>query len=364
MSPQEGSWRLGRRASLDGIRGVAIILVILEHIGLRGLPSSGSVGVTLFFTLSGFLISTLMLDEHDSTGTMRLGAFYRRRAFRLLPALVVLLAGMLLAWRLIGPGAATPIDLLLALSFVGNWLSAAGVALHGVEHTWSLAVEEQFYLVWPLVFVLLSRLRRPKMAMCWVAGLGTIASVAIRYVEWDEGRGERWVYFATEARADALLIGCLLAIWMNGRRDRAAAPRLATLAVVAMVPLFATTSFARAVVLPTITPLLAVVLIVSVARGTYRGWLTAPWLVYLGRRSYARYLWNLPLLWIGPSMLPLPKGVATVLMLAATWGLTELSWKYVEAPFQARQRRSARSEASGVRGGVGDLERPIARAET
>lgn len=337
MASGEDGWRLGRRPALDGVRGIAILMVLLDHIALRDLSSAGSVGVTVFFTLSGFLITSLLLEEHATTGRVSLRAFYLRRAFRLFPALIVFLGVMLLAWRFIGSGAATPFDVLLALSFVGNWFSAAGIPLHGVTHTWSLAVEEQFYLAWPIVFILLSRRRALRSKLLWVVGLGAVASATIRYLEWDGGRGGVWVYFATEAHADALLIGCLVAAWLHRRADRAAAPRIATLAVVAMVPLFFSSGVARAVVLPTVAPLLAAALVISVVRGKYSGWLSTPWLVHLGRRSYALYLWNFPLLWIGPTLLPTPRGVSTVLMLGASWGVTCLSWRFVERPLLARR---------------------------
>jgi peptidoglycan/LPS O-acetylase OafA/YrhL len=318
-------------------------MVMLDHIALKGLTSAGSVGVTVFFTLSGFLITALLLEEHGCTRTVDLRAFYRRRALRLLPALVTLLGAMLLAWRVIGSGAATPVDVLLALSYFGNWFSAAGVDLHGLTHTWSLAVEEQFYLVWPFVFRLLSRRGEAQRRLYWVGATGALLVAAIRFLEWSHGSG-RWAYFATEARADALLIGCLVAARLHRSADRRAAPRIATMAVVCMVPLFATVSIGRAVVLPTIAPLLAAAVILAVVRGNYTGWLTAPWLAYLGRRSYAMYLWNFPLLWIGPTLLePLPKGVSTVLMLGASWGLTELSWRYVESPFLRRKNRAKKA---------------------
>lgn len=349
-------WRLGRRPALDGVRGVAILMVLLDHVALRDLSSAGSVGVTVFFTLSGFLITSLMLEEHATAGRVSLREFYRRRAFRLFPALVVFLGAMLLAWRFIGSGAATPLDVLLASSYVGNWFSASGMALHGVTHTWSLAVEEQFYIAWPIVVILLSRRQALRSTLLWVAGLGAVASATTRYLEWDGGRGGVWVYFATEAHADALLIGCLVAAWLHFGADRSAAPRIATLAVVAMVPLFFSTGMARAVLLPTVVPLIAAVLLISVVRGNYSGWLTTPWLVYLGRRSYALYLWNFPLLWIGPTLLPTPRGVSTVLMLGASWGLTCLSWRFVERPFLAR--RHGHPAVDDRRQSLGDDELP------
>jgi peptidoglycan/LPS O-acetylase OafA/YrhL len=355
MNPSGEVWRLGHRPALDGVRGVAILMVLIDHLALRGVTSAGGVGVTMFFTLSGFLITSLMLEEHDAMGRVSLRAFYRRRVLRLLPALLVFLQAMLIAWRFIGPGAATPVDVLLALSYFGNWFSAAGFDLHGVAHTWSLAVEEQFYIAWPIVFVLLSRRSALRKILLWVAGLGAVGFATIRWVEWDGGHGGVWIYFATEARADALLIGCLVAAWLHRGRDRAAAPMVATLAIVAMVPLFLTTQFTRAVVLPTVAPLLAAAVVVSVVRGNYAGWLTSRWLVYVGRRSYALYLWNFPLLWIGTALMPGLRGLNTVLLLGASWGLTCLSWHYVERPFLARRHSLIEPQPGQISQGANDL---------
>ena len=143
---------LRRWPALDGIRGIAILLVVASHFGLGG--TGGMVGVTLFFVLSGFLITYLLLDEREQTGRIDLKSFYGRRALRLLPALGFYLVGMaMLIWllRLAIPiwDTTWPTALYLA-----NYVQVLGGDLFANRHTWSLAVEEHFYLIWPLLVIL------------------------------------------------------------------------------------------------------------------------------------------------------------------------------------------------------------------
>src|SRR4051794_31339072 len=116
------TWRLGRRPALDGLRGIAVLLVVLSHAGVPGFQAAGVVGVTMFFTLSGFLITSLLLHEYSDTRRVRLGAFYIRRARRLLPALVVNVLGVALAALVIGPWFFNWRSGLAALAYVANWV--------------------------------------------------------------------------------------------------------------------------------------------------------------------------------------------------------------------------------------------------
>src|SRR5262245_16542953 len=142
---QGSPWRLGYRPALDGLRGIAVLLVVFAH--AEYLRNAGGHGVNIFFVLSGFLITSLLLDENAKAGRIDLIAFYRRRAARLFPALF-LVAGFVAVYLVITghPERVAP-DVGGALSYVGNWLQAAGVKMVLTSHTWSLAVEEQFYLI-------------------------------------------------------------------------------------------------------------------------------------------------------------------------------------------------------------------------
>ena len=153
-----------RDPALDGLRGVAIALVVIHHTGL--LPG-GWVGVSLFFALSGYLITSLLLGEHDRTGTVALPAFYRRRVARLAPALLIALVGMVVIWKVWLPASSSlaVADALVALVYLANVLRAFSPAwMVPAGWAWSLSLEEQFYLLWPLTLrTCLGRMTRARL---------------------------------------------------------------------------------------------------------------------------------------------------------------------------------------------------------
>ena len=146
-----------RRPDLDTLRGLAVALVVLEHAGVPGVHGAGGVGVTAFFVLSGWLITSGLLRE-AATGGVDLPRFWGRRVRRLVPALVVVVAVVTALGLALGdPGIASPATALVALLFLGDWPAALGVPMGALGHTWSLAVEEQFYLLWPWVLAFAAR---------------------------------------------------------------------------------------------------------------------------------------------------------------------------------------------------------------
>lgn len=182
-------------------------------------------GVTMFFVLSGFLITTLLFEEHRRTRRIDRLAFYRRRVLRLLPALVLLLAAVaayvIARQQLGGPSTAEaynprylPRDSFAALFFIANWLRVRGTFIGQLSHTWSLAIEEQFYLVWPTVLILAAPFTRRRQTLA-ISVLLTLALLSIleRIALWS-GSGDR-IYFGTDTRADALLLGCALALLLQ-----------------------------------------------------------------------------------------------------------------------------------------------------
>src|SRR5690242_13711592 len=202
------------RPALDGLRGLAVTAVVLFHGGVAAL-SGGFLGVDSFFVLSGFLITSLLLAEHDRDGRIRLVAFWGRRARRLLPALLLMIAAVTVAGRwLLDPDDQRLLrgDALAALGYVANWRMiyrgadyfTQTAAPSILQHTWSLGIEEQFYLVWPLLFVVVRR----KMGLLLAGVAASALAAALLYRPDDVNRA----YFGTDTRAQALLMGCALAV--------------------------------------------------------------------------------------------------------------------------------------------------------
>ena len=219
--------------ALDGIRAAAVLGVMAYHSGLSFLPG-GFFGVDAFFVLSGFLITTLLLGEWSGSKTVALRAFWARRARRLLPALLVLLVAVVLYARFVAaPGTYPQLrwDSLSALFYSANWWFIAAGHSYFVQtgpvspllHTWSLAIEEQFYIVWPVLVLLVMRLRRtePVRALRVLLGVcvaGAVASAVEMAVLFQPGQDPTRVYFGTDTHAQCLLVGCALATVLALRR--------------------------------------------------------------------------------------------------------------------------------------------------
>jgi peptidoglycan/LPS O-acetylase OafA/YrhL/lysophospholipase L1-like esterase len=215
--------------ALDGVRGVAIIVIMGYHGGVF-LTSGGFYSLDTFFALSGFLITSLLISERQRTGAIRLGRFWARRARRLLPALLVMLLGVSLFAAFLVPANTYPTlrgDAFSALFYYANWHFIANgsnyfnqTALTSpLVHTWSLAVEEQFYLVWPLVVLGLFRLwrsTRALLALCIVGALASSIEMAVLYSPGDVDR----LYYGTDTRAQSLLVGAVLAVSLSLWADR------------------------------------------------------------------------------------------------------------------------------------------------
>lgn len=207
-----------RLSALDGIRAFAVCAVLLFHAGVAHV-NSGFLGVDVFFVLSGFLITSLLCNEHRKRAAIRLAAFWGARARRLLPGLFVLLFGVAVyAWvlRYSLDTSAIRGDALSTLLYFANWhfiLSnqnyfAESTAQSPLLHMWSLAVEEQYYLVWPFVAILC--LRKGPRLLAWVAAGGAAASAVLMYSMYQAGISTNRLYFGTDTRAQALLVGSAL----------------------------------------------------------------------------------------------------------------------------------------------------------
>ncbi|MBA2281407.1 MAG: acyltransferase, partial [Acidimicrobiia bacterium] len=342
--------RLEHQPALDGLRGVAVLAVIAFHLWPDLLPG-GFLGVDTFFVVSGYLITGLLLAEHRASGGIDLRAFWLRRARRLLPALFVLLsvvAAAAAAWWPAQDLARVRGDALAGLGYVANWHALAGGdgyfdSVRGpspLGHLWSLAIEEQFYVVWPLVLLAVLRRRsgagaRAARSVAVVAAAGIVASVAaLVLLRGDLDRA----YYGTDTRLHALLVGALLAtvlpIGAAGRRVR---PGLATAALVASAASWflvdETAAWLFTVGLPLHAALTALVIAGAVGGGKAPAVLTHAWTVAVGRVSYGLYLWHWPVIVVlTPGRTGLGGAGLLTLRAAVTVGLTVLSYRFVEQP--------------------------------
>ena len=369
-----------RLRALDGVRALAIVAVLAVHAGIPFLPG-GFIGVDLFFVLSGFLITSLLHGELAATGRIRLGGFWTRRARRLLPAALVMIVAVLAARPLFAPDSVAALrgDAVAAALWSANWrwaLQGTDYFVHGgtpspLQHTWSLAVEEQFYLIWPLLLLACAAVRRRLLGLS-LAGVA-VSAVATYVLARVASPGR--VYFGTDVRAQELLAGAALAAllaptwrWRAGtpagqRSPQPAArqpvPLLLSVCGLAALTGIATTAdgapseFRHGLLL--VTALAAAALVAGVVLDTghpVARLLSARPLAGIGRISYGLYLWHWPVyLALDGERTGLHGYPLAVLRLAVTGALAGASFVLIERPaqrVQVRPRRVLPAAAAGV----------------
>ena len=354
------------RREIDGLRAVAVVPVVLCHAGISGF-SGGFVGVDVFFVISGFLITSLIMRDIEA-GTFSLRSFYERRARRILPALfLVILACLPFAylWMMPEDMKAFATSVLTTLLFSSNiqfYLESGyfdrAAELKPLLHTWSLAVEEQFYILFPLLLLLLYRVARQSVALAlailaitsfllaFIGGNFEVEAGA-RPMPWAWNAPPSWGFFLLPTRAWELLVGALVAYWtVRGNSAGVAHHRMVAelggLTGLGLI-VFAVLTFNPLTPYPssyTLLPVLGAGMVIAFAiQGTFVNMLLSrPVFVGIGLISYSVYLWHYPLLVFARLRSLSDPGVGLVASLViATFVLAYLSWRFVEQPFRNRQ---------------------------
>jgi peptidoglycan/LPS O-acetylase OafA/YrhL len=354
-------FKLGHRPALDGLRGLAIVMVLLSHMPNLGL-NGGFYGVDLFFVLSGFLITSLLLEEWRATGGISLKAFYARRALRLLPVLVVVLIVVvaLSAWKdPAADAAAMRKSALITLFYSTNWFKAYDALPNEVlSPAWSLSIEEQFYLLWPLLLVTLLRLGASRRATAGVVITLLLGSAAARAALWgpDDPAVHR-IFFGSDTRADGLLSGVLAALLMEWGAGPASPRAERVLNWTAHLFLFFLVLFMRGwpfdrwllqggfLAMNLASAALVVCLVSSPWPGLRVLFGCAP-LVWIGRVSYGIYLWHIVVFWmLGRLGLDLKWGYWPAAV-GVTFALAAFSYHLLERPVLRLKRRFERVASS------------------
>jgi peptidoglycan/LPS O-acetylase OafA/YrhL len=366
--------RLGHRPALDGVRGLAIVAVLLYHVGDTIWPGAhdwlfpgGFAGVDLFFVLSGFLITTLLLEETGRRGRVDLPGFLRRRAIRLVPALAVTL-GVLFVAALFGHGQQTPRELmsrsLWALAFLQN-TDLPNRLIADLGHTWSLAVEGQFYVLWSVtatLVVLATRGGRRAHGVLLALAIALVAAIAVsRAARFGDDVNPYSLYLATNARLDGPMMGSIAGIaYASGWLDRigrrwAAAMTIAGLAGLGWCALqigpFEPFLYRGGFTLYGLLGAVAVLGAASLAEGRLLRTLGLRPLVFLGKISYSLFLWHIPVfLTLQRNAAHWPTALRVGFGVTLAFALAWASFVLVERPLlrRSRRRRAERADRAAA----------------
>ena len=333
--------------AFDGIRGIGVLVVMAVHAGIP-FTGGGLFAVDWFFVLSGFLITALLLEEWKSTGTIHLRAFYLRRALRLVPALVCVVAVTCIWVRVSKPAEAAAFmkAAMYAITYLTNIASMYGwVGVTPLSHTWSLGIEEQFYLLWPLLLISLLRYVKSERKRLVVVVVAAASSMLLRIAIALTTNLSIRSFVGIDTRADGLLLGCSVALLLSWRlvpdsqrlRTAVRTGSIAAVAfIVAMIPI---ASFGTAYVVAGIafinfaTAWLILSLFYAPVRAIEFVLSWGPF-VWLGRRSYGIYLWHFPFI-VLPLAIRLPPVAAAIVSV----GVAALSFAFIERPFLKLKRR-------------------------
>ena len=364
-----GSRSMGYQPGLDGLRAISVVAVMLYHAGFAWM-TGGFFGVEVFFVVSGYLITSLLLDEREKQQRISLEQFWLRRARRLLPALLTMLTAVAIWAALFGtPEQQSTLkrDLPWSVFYVGNWGQIVGKTPYFspvdpslLRHLWSLAVEEQWYLIWPVVFVFAMSLGARRLRSRGVTFVGVSVALMVLMHALHHHVSDNTLYLSTLTRASGLLLGAGCAfVWrpwrsvkpsqLDGRRLDPIGAGALTLLVCIMSVAALQAGYVYQWLLPVVS-VLAMVVVAAVVHPTANGMRAIlGWkpLVEIGRRSYGLYLWHWPIFVIGHTYHS--GSVAKfVVAMAVTVAVSEACYRYVETPVRKgvlgswlRQQREA-----------------------
>ncbi|ELJ9321177.1 acetyltransferase [Staphylococcus pseudintermedius] len=342
---------------LDGVRAVAVIAIIIYHLNPQWL-SGGFLGVDTFFVISGYLITSLLLTEYHNTGKIELMSFWLRRVKRLIPAVLFLVMGVIVLSLIFMPTEIQKVraDSIAAIFYVSNWWYIMQnvdyfeqFAVQPLKHLWSLAIEEQFYLVFPIVLLsLLSFIRRLKSIRIIFLILLVISMIAMMVLYVPNENVAR-VYFGTDTRIQTLLMGVLLAlVWppfqLKAKVNRQMRTMIDTAGVVGLAILFICFKFVsetNSILYYGGFFLISTVTLLVIASSVHPSGYFAKFLgnkvfTFIGSRSYSLYLWHYPIIvlihhqFVQGQIPPLVYVVEILLMVL----MAEFSYKYIEQPFR------------------------------
>jgi peptidoglycan/LPS O-acetylase OafA/YrhL len=309
------------RPELDGIRAIGILLVLAQHINLPSSTLAGLVGVNLFFVLSGFLITSLLLREQDISGRIDIRNFYERRIRRLIPALVAVLIATGVLMVILGRFGDYPFQAVVSLFYASDIAKAMNLNLGYLGHTWSLALEEQFYLIWPALLIFL-----PRRFLAPLTIVGIVVAVALQFLLEPDNV---LAHFRPDVRADAILWGCLIAL------VPVALPRWAAWVGLVGVIVLSFTPFWWPHAISVASGLSA--LVVAGAASLAPVLSNRP-MVRIGQISYGMYLWHAIPVGIFEKETLAGNVLAMAAVVAITIAVSLASERWIEKPFRKQRR--------------------------
>jgi peptidoglycan/LPS O-acetylase OafA/YrhL len=354
LTSQQPRFQLSRRPELDGLRGAAVLVVMTGHAVLP-VHLAGYIGVDIMFVVSGFLITSLLLREWDASGKISIGRFYALRALRLGPAFLMLLfatAVYTIVFAVPEVSALTWPAILIAASGLSNWATAFPSLPHplGVlTHTWSLATQEQYYLVWPIVVLAALRFGVSRRTMTVGVAAGFLALLILRVWLVQRGAPSHRLYAGFDTHgADSIFIGCFVAFWMYQRPLSATSGPLLICRTAAIcgglfalglwvvrpdVVLYVPYGFSTAIALTTAA---TIVVLLNPGALALRRTLSSGSLVGIGRISYGLYLWHFPLQYWLLEQLAYARGwpvtLVAILAIGVSFLAATLSYRFIERP--------------------------------